>query len=683
MKIRKIRTKMLAFILPVILIAMGLMTFISANKSMQIIDDQISDRMKAELDSKIGEIENYLNVVMSSAANLSITVGSTYKETDLKNYETALKEMISLNDLVLGAGIWFEPFVYDEAKEYVGPYVYKDGANIATTYDYSNAEYDYHKQEYYTITKNSNKPIITDPYYDETSGMFMSSCTKAIYDGDKYIGCVTVDIELGTIDSLVENIKVGEQGKAFLINKDGVYLAGVEQTKIENAINISSDENSSLKVAGDKIKSNTSGNSKYVKGEEEYNLYHDTVSIVDWKLIIEIPQQELNKPVIDLVRVLIIVCIVAIILSTLSVLVQVLSIATKIKKVQVFSSSLAAGDFTIPKLKLETHDELGKMGDSLNEMFVSNKEVISNIFKQSNEIDISSKNLNSSADELLREFKKIETYMAQVNEAMMSASAATEQVNASSEEVDASLVILENETRSSKEKANQIRNRAFQVKDKSQNSYNYATNLSVRYEEELEQSIENAKVVDTINQLARVISGIAEQINLLSLNASIEAARAGEQGKGFAVVASEIGKLANDTSSAVSQIQTIINKVQIAVDNLTDGSKDMLGFVKETVTPDYNDFVGVAEQYVQDAKTMEDTSVKIAEMASNINRIMSEVTQAIQNIAESSQTTADNSSSVMESVEDVSIVVEHVLDMSAKQKEVSSELNEIVNRFKL
>ena len=99
--------------------------------------------------------------------------------------------------------------------------------------------------------------------------------------------------------------------------------------------------------------------------------------------------------------------------------------------------------------------------------------------------------------------------------------------------------------------------------------------------------------------MANVISEIADQINLLSLNASIEAARAGEAGKGFAVVASEIGSLATSTAEAVGQIQNTISQVQNAFDSLTKDAQNMLGFVVNDVTPDYSNFVEVAKKLLE------------------------------------------------------------------------------------
>ena len=229
----------------------------------------------------------------------------------------------------------------------------------------------------------------------------------------------------------------------------------------------------------------------------------------------------------------------------------------------------------------------------------------------------------------------------------------------------------------------EIKKRAHAIEKTSREAYDYATKLSREYESNLSKSLENAEVVESIGRMAEVISDIAKQINLLSLNASIEAARAGEQGRGFAVVATEIGKMAGNTAEVVEEIQNTIEDVKRAFDMLASDSKSLISFLKDTVTPDYDQFVGVAKQYGEDAVAIEDNSVKISEMAANIEGIMGEVANAVQNIAESTQNTADSSTQIMDTVEDVSRVVGEVSDRAKEQENVAGSLNGVVGKFKL
>lgn len=231
--------------------------------------------------------------------------------------------------------------------------------------------------------------------------------------------------------------------------------------------------------------------------------------------------------------------------------------------------------------------------------------------------------------------------------------------------------------------ADEIRNRAEIVNQNSQKSFESANTLSKRFEQSLEESIANSKVVENIGQLADVISEIAEQINLLSLNASIEAARAGEAGKGFAVVAAEIGSLANNTAETVAQIKNTISDVRGAFEGLLDEANEMLSFLKNTVSPDYSSFVDVAKQYGQDAESIDETSNKLSKMSDAIREIMQEVTDAIQNIAEATQVTTELSTDIMDNIEKVSENVSGIAEMSHEQDSIAKDLGEVVGKFTL
>lgn len=684
-RVMGIRTKMLLFIIPVIVISMIVLTVISGVFSKNIISEQIGSHMNSELSAGINATSDNLHVIENSARNLSGIVGITYQQTDLKTYEAILAQIVQDNDMVLGSGIWFEPNVYDSTQKYVGPYVYRDGDTTTVTYDYSNAEYDYLNQAYYTSVANgATEPVISNPYYDETMDLIMSSCSMPIYNSTgTFIGVITVDMDLTSIDKMVSEIRVGENGKAMMLTSDGTYISCDDASKVEAGTKMIDEKNASLANAGKTIVGNEKGVTTYKEGSETYSLYYNTLPDTGWKLMISMPHTELNKQVTELITLLVIISIIALILSILAVVIKVQGITKNIKTVEKFAGKLAEGDFTINEMQVKSADELGSMSSSLNDMYQKNKMIIKNISNHAISINGSSIKLSSSSEELLEQFKNIEAYMAEVNEAMMSSSAATEEVNASAEEVRSSVNILAGATQESSKMADEIRDRAGKIEESSKNSYEYSTNLSAKYEVNLAKSIENAKVVESIGEMANVISGIAEQINLLSLNASIEAARAGENGKGFAVVASEVGKLAGDTAVVVADIQSTIEKVQNAFNSLTEDSKSLLTFLRETVTPDYNQFVNVAKQYGQDAASIEDISARVSEMSQQIEYIIKEVSLAIQNIAESARDSADNSGKILNTVEAVSDIVNDVSTMSKDQENIASELENVVNRFNL
>lgn len=684
MKFKKIGTKMLVVILPVVILAMLLLTAVIGFSSRDIINDQIDSRMQEELSAQSGVMGEDLHTVSSMAQSISRVVATTYQTTSMDTYEKMLGELIQDNDMVSGSGLWFEPYAYQADAEYMGPYVYKDGDQLATTYDYSNAKYNYFAQEYYELAKASTEPVFTDPYYDETSDSIMSTCAMPILVNDQFIGCVTVDIQLDAITTLVDNIKVGDAGRGMLLTAEGVYIGGAAGDKIQNSVVITEDKDApALAKAAEKILAGDSGETSYKGSDGQINLYYSRVDATGWILIITMPNAELTQPIMQLLAKLFGICIVALIVVALVIIFSVNSISKGLNRVKAFAGSLAEGDFTVDPIQVKTQDELGVMGGSLNAMYDSNKDVISNIAEHATDIDEASTKLRSATTELSENFAEIKKNIEEVNNAMMTTSAATEEVNASTEEVLSNVNLLTEETQNSTAMAQEIRGRAKEVGETSRKSFESASTLAKQFEERLAESIENAKVVSSIEEMANVISEIAEQINLLSLNASIEAARAGEAGKGFAVVASEIGSLATSTAEAVGQIQNTISQVQNAFDSLTKDAQNMLGFVVNDVTPDYSNFVEVAKQYGEDAASIERTAENISNMSDNIKQIMQEVTAAVQSIAEATQDTTEVSGNMTEKVVVVADHVDNVSEMAEKEDVIARELTGVVSRFKL
>ena len=681
-----IMAKMLLGIIPVVAIAMILQTYISITKSQSIIQQQTMERNEAITTSNVNTVDDYLDVIRTTATVLARSVGTTYSSTSMDEYRDMFSQVQMDNEMVSGCGIWFEPYAYSADEEYMGPYWYKDGASVVETYDYSNAEYNYFVQQYYTDAKamKEGTASITDPYYDPTSGTIMSTCSAPIYNSaGEYVGCVTVDVVLSTIEEVAASITVGETGTALMTTSDGTYLYTSDTSKVQNAVNITADENTSLAQAAGTVLASDFGSTTFMEGKERIILNYGTVPEVGWKLMIRMNQSELDRDVERLKLINIIILIVALVVSSAVILLLVSSIARNLANVKKFAGSLASGDFTVSKLFAKSGDELGQMSDSLNNMYESNRSVISQISDESEQISSASTSLSSMASELTSQFEKIQSNMSGVNDAMMSSGAATEEVSASVEEVNTSVQSLADVSEQSLEATKEIMGRAHEIEQNSQRAYDNAINIAQERSRELHEAAEKAKIVDEISNMAQSIAEIADQINLLSLNASIEAARAGEHGKGFAVVASEINNLANDTAEAVQQIQTTIDGVQDAFKTLTESSQELLDFVNDTAAPDYENFVHVARQYGDDAQQFGSQSDQIAQMVENIRNAMNEVNNAIQNIAESTQETASHSSDITDSINTAADVVENVSDMSSKQENIAVTLDGIVKNFKL
>ena len=166
MKKLSLRSKMLLCILPVMAAAMIILTYLASQELSTNLQSANTDSMYQNVTANAINVDSKLEVIRTTAINLAEMVSTSYRFVQMDNYKGTFTKVINDNDSILGAGVWFEPNVYDAADKYVGPYWYKDGGSVVETWDYSNAEYDYFNEEYYTSAKNLKKgeASITDPY---------------------------------------------------------------------------------------------------------------------------------------------------------------------------------------------------------------------------------------------------------------------------------------------------------------------------------------------------------------------------------------------------------------------------------------------------------------------------------------------------------------------------------------
>lgn len=684
-----IKYKLILTILPIVLVMLIVLSSIVSSISKNTILKISEEKMQSTLGKYTTEISSDLEKIKAQADELSLFIAATYETTNIQEYSNALCAIVVNNDMILGSGLWFEPNVFDKDEEYYGPYWYKnvvDGAwdysDLIETWDYSNSEYDYFNQEYYTLAKNSKSAVITDPYFDPTSNLVMASCTAPIIDrSGTFLGCVTIDLMLTSINENLSEIKIGDTGTVWLIDSIGNYIYHPAfENVIEQGMNVTSSTELGEYIS--KIQSQDTGIGEFVWENNKRLLYWQNLPGSTWKMGLTIEEKEVLKSVTTMINISIIISIIAVIVCSLVIILQAIGIAKVINKVKDFATTLASGDFTVEKLNVKRNDEIGIMANALNDMYENNSDVIKNIGDGSNKVAKSSNTLSETSNDLLRRFEEIKEAVNKVNDAMTSTGAATQQVSASANEVNNSVEQLAEETKKTKQEVIAIKEKAADIEKKGEESSKNALKISQQRGKEVEEAAKRAQVVEEISVLAESISSIAFQINLLSLNASIEAARAGEHGKGFSVVASEISKLADDTKKAVDEIQNTIEEIQSAFSDLKGASLSLIEFMNNTVAPDYENFIKVGQEYGKDAQSFGDLSEKISEMVSYISESMEQVNEAVASIAENATETASSSSEVADNVSESSELMEKVNAMVNDNKGVSEDLDGIVKQFK-
>ena len=683
MKFKNLRSRTLFSILPVIIVSMIIVTIISYFSSQDLINKEIESKMQNQLKASSEEIQKKLLKHQQITQSLSKTVEAFYNTINEDDYINLLKNTVLTNEETLGIGVWYEPYKFNNNKKFFGPYAFRENGNAKYTADYSKDDSNYNQEEWYKIGVNSSKEAQwSKPYVDKVTNISMVTSSSPFYDENKnFMGVVTSDIGLSTIKSMIEGIKIGNTGRAFLIDSSGTYLADKDQNKVMTK-SILEDENESLKKLGEEILKNKNGESSFEENGEENIAYYMTIPNVDWAIGMYINKEELYNPVQSLLIKLVVIGVLAVIVSIVAVTLFARYLTNNISNVKEIAMSISEGDIT-KTLKVKSQDEIGEMANYINKMAENLRSIILTISENSQDMSASSEELSAMVEEITSQTETVEQAANGIASSSQDASAVSEEVNASVEEVSASINILSNKAMDGRHQSEEISERATKVSKEARESSSKTKDLYKLKQDNIIKSIEDGKVVSEILVMAESIASIAEQTNLLALNAAIEAARAGESGRGFAVVADEVRKLAEESSKTVSEIQETIGKVQHAFKNLSDNSVDVLDFINEQVLIDYELFVETVDRYNKDAEFLNTMSKEISSMSEEVNNTISEISNAIHMVAENSEITAESTEGILNSIKETAEGMNQVSVTSQGQAETAEKLNDIVHRFKI
>ncbi|KNF08624.1 methyl-accepting chemotaxis protein [Gottschalkia purinilytica] len=358
------------------------------------------------------------------------------------------------------------------------------------------------------------------------------------------------------------------------------------------------------------------------------------------------------------------------------------NISNRLKNIINFTNKFGDGDLT-QKLDINGNDEISELGMYINKAVENTRELLLEIASCSNDVSSSSQELSATMEEILSSIEEINLSSNDIASGIEELSSTIEEVNASTEEINIMTKDLESKANNSSKLAKEIFSRSINVKNKGASSIE---NANIIYNEKYEtiiKAIEAGKIVDQIQVMAETIGNIASQTNLLALNAAIEAARAGEHGKGFAVVAEEIRSLAEQSTTTVSNITDIVEKVHQAFDNLSKNSSEILGFIEKNVRPNYELLLKTGTDYEEDSKIVNNMSEEIELSTQTMAQTISQISESIQSVSATSEQSAVSSNTITNSINQTTDAIEGVSKLAQTQSELSEKLNNMIRKFKL
>ena len=340
------------------------------------------------------------------------------------------------------------------------------------------------------------------------------------------------------------------------------------------------------------------------------------------------------------------------------------------------------GDLT-QKLDVRSGDELELIAGNVNELLAYIRKIMIGISSGSMRLMSSSRKMVdhlSSADESITD---VSATMQEMSAAMEETTSSLNQITEAIDEIYSSVERIAGNADAGKVSSQEMESRASGANDAAAEGQKKANIETEKMAAALNEKIAKSKSVEQIEILTSNIIEITEQTNLLALNASIEAARAGEAGRGFAVVADEIGKLAGNSADAAAKIRQVSAEVIQAVDELAEGSQQMIEFVCNSTEEGFGGLVATSENYATDANAMRAMMEQFAQTAEELRSTMDGIRESISAVNIAVEESAKGIAGVSESSVQLTGNVNDIQSEASDNNGIAEDLATEVGKFKL
>lgn len=493
--------------------------------------------------------------------------------------------------------------------------------------------------------------------HQNPDGTNVVSASGLLNDGSDTVRVIAADMTLDRISVIVNSFIEMHDAEAFLVDKDSsVILASRDSDLISKTLGADG-QSAFYKDVEKKV----SGKSYDFCTLDGNMTVFKEVNGTNWLLVSYVPTNVVLADLVGLRNLMIIFSIISILV--LCVLIERVThvVIRPVKEMTRVITSMASGDFTV-SMKVKGNDEIAVMGRSVEHFIASMKEMIRQMGHVSDRLEKqagSSKNVSG-------EMNSAANIQSQ---SMTELNATVDQLSVSVNEIAQNATQLAGVVADTKEDSDKVEDKmrtTVEVSEKGKADMESVGNalhnieISIHNLEEAVDKVGTAsgEIVDII----KLIGDIAEETNLLSLNASIEAARAGEAGRGFAVVASQIGVLAKNSADSVAHITSLINEINGLVDDAVKQAGSSASDIESSA-----DLIHIAvDTFDQIFQNIQETSHLIEGVVEKINQ----VDQVATNVAAISEEQAASSDEILATSE---FMLQQAKSISKNSEQVEAE----------